>query len=88
MAKRVVIFDNGYRYFIDKSILTDENNDTIADFCDLIRETSIVPQNLSNEEIWWMCKPAIMAYEIGIKRAKKEVAHNIIKIFKIEEVIK
>jgi hypothetical protein len=85
MSAKVVIFDNGYRYYLDSEYIADENGVLVAGLYDLIRELPLNPKELSDVQLWVLCKPIIMAHQLGIEQTEKRMTKKILKIFELKE---
>lgn len=86
MSAKVVMFDNGYRYYLDSEYLADENGVLVAGLYDLIRELPLNPKELSDVQLWVLCKPIIMAHQLGIEQTERKMTEKILKIFELKEV--
>ena len=86
MSAKVVIFDNGYRYYLDSEYLADENGVLVASLYDLIRELPLNPKELSDVHLWVLCKPIIMAHKLGVEQTERKMTERILKIFALKEV--
>lgn len=85
MSRKVVMFDNGYRYYLDSEYLADNNDVYIAGFYDLIRELPLNPKELSDVQLWVLCEPIIQAYKLGIAQTERKMTEKILKIFDLKE---
>ena len=85
MSAKVVIFDNGYRYYLDSEYLADNNGVYIAGLYDLIRELSLNPKELSDVQLWALCEPIVTAYKLGIAKTERKMTEKILKIFDLKE---
>lgn len=85
MSAKVVVFDNGYRYYLDSEYIADENGVLVAGLYDLIRELPLNPKELSDVQLWSLCKPIIMAHKLGIEQTETRMAEKILKIFDLKE---
>lgn len=85
MSCRVVRFDNGYMLYLDSEYLSDSNGMFVAGFYDLIRQFPLNLKELSDEQLWVLCKPIIQAYELGIEQTEKRMTEKILKIFDFKE---
>lgn len=85
MSCRVVRFDNGYMLYLESEYLADSNGKYIAGFYDLVREFPLNLKELSDVQLWVLCKPIIQAYELGIKQTEQRMTEKILKIFDLKE---
>lgn len=85
MSARVVVFDNGYRYYLDSEYLADKNGVYVASLYDLIRELPLNPKELSDVQLWALCKPIIQAHKLGIEQTENRMTRKIFKIFDLKE---
>lgn len=85
MSAKVVVFDNGYRYYLDSEYIADSNGVLVASLYDLIRELPLNPKELSDVQLWVLCKPIIMAHQLGIEQTEKRMTRKILKIFELTE---
>jgi hypothetical protein len=88
MSAKVVIFDNGYRYYLDSEYIADSNGTYVAGFYNLIRELPLNPKELSEAQLWALCRPAIDAHKLGITQAESKLTKKILKIFDLQEETK
>lgn len=84
MSAKVVMFDNGYRYYVDSEYLADSNGVLVASFYDLIRELPLNPKEMSDVQLWSLCKPIIMAHKLGIEQTERKMAEKVMKIFDLD----
>lgn len=85
MSAKVVMFDNGYRYYLDSEYLADENGVLVVGLYDLIRELPLNPKELSDVQLWALCKPIIQAHKKGIEQTERKMTQKIFKIFDLKE---
>ena len=85
MSAKVVMFDNGYRYYLDGEYLADSNGVLVAGLYDLIRELPLNPKELSETQLWALCKPIIAAHKLGIEQAERKMTEKVLKIFDLRE---
>ena len=85
MSAKVVMFDNGYRYYLDSEYLADENGALVASFYDLIRELPLNPKEMTDVQLWVLCKTIITAYKLGVEKTEKKMTEKILKIFELKE---
>lgn len=85
MSAKVVMFDNGYRYYLDSEYLADENGVLVAGLYDLIRELPLNPKELSDVQLCALCKPIIQAHKLGIEQTERKMTKKIFKIFDLKE---
>lgn len=79
-----MIFDNDYRCYIENEYIGDKNGALIADLhlslCDLPLKLS----EMSDTQIWALCRPIIMAYEKGIERTQNEMTKKLLSLFDLK----
>lgn len=85
MSAKVVIFDNGYRYYLDSEYITDSNGVYVASLYGLIRELPLNPKELSDTQLWELCRPIIQAHKLGIEQTERKMTEKILKIFDLKE---
>lgn len=85
MSAKVVIFDNGYRYYLDSEYIADENGVYVASFYGLIRELPLNPKELSDAQLYVLCQPIIQAHKLGIEQTERKITKKILKIFDLKE---
>lgn len=88
MSARVVIFDNDYRCYVEGNYIADKNGCLIADLHHSLSDLSLNLSEMSDQQIWALCKPVIFAYELGIKKAEDKIAKKMLSLFDLREVIK
>ena len=86
MSARVVIFDNGYRCYTESNYVADEKGVLIADLYSTVNELSLKLNEMSDVQIWSLCKPIIVAYELGIKQTQDKMTKRLLKLFDLKEV--
>ena len=85
MSAKVVIFDNGYRYHLDSEYIADKNGVYVASFYELIRELPLNPKELSDAQLYVLCRPVIEAHKLGIEQIERKMTKKILKIFDLKE---
>ena len=88
MSAKVVMFDNGYRYYLDSEYIADENGVLVAGLYDLIRELPLNPKEMTDVQLWVLCKTIIDAHKLGIEQAESKMTQKILKIFDLQEETK
>ena len=78
MAKRVVTFDNGYTCHIDDNLLTDHHNNIIANLRDVTWELSLNLSEMTEGQIWSLCKPIMSAHKKGLESGKAKVVQRLL----------
>ena len=81
MSAKVVIFDNGYRCYTESNYVADEKGMLIADLYSTVNNLPLKLNELSDVQIWALCKPIISAYELGIRNTENKMTKKILKIF-------
>ena len=81
MSARVVVFDNGYRCYIESNYIADEKGVLIADLYSTVNELLLNLSEMSEGQIWALCKPIISAYEIAIRKTEKKMAKKLLQVF-------
>lgn len=84
MSARVVVFDNGYRCYIESNYVADKNGMLIADLYTTVNELSFTLSEMSDAQIWALCKPIICAYEMAIRQTKNRMAEKLLSLFDLE----
>ena len=84
MSAKIVMFDNGYRCYVESNYIADKDDILIADLYRTVNELSLNLSEMSDEQIWALCKPAIYAYEIAIERTEKKMSKKILSLFDLE----
>lgn len=85
MSAKVVIFDNDYRCYTEGNYIADKDGVLIADLHYLLIDLSLNLNEMSDLQIWALCKPVIFAYELGIKKTEKKMAKKLLSLFDIQE---
>ena len=85
MSTGVVIFDNGYRLYTKTNVIADKDDNIIADLY-TVKDLSLNLEELSDKQMWALCKPIIQAYEKGINKVRKEMANKLLSLFNLEEL--
>ena len=83
MSCKVVRFDKGYMLYLDSEYLADSNGKYITGFYDLVREFPLDLKELTNEQLWALCKPIVQAYELGIEQTEKRMTKKILNVFEL-----
>lgn len=87
MSAKVVIFDNGYRCYIESNYIADKDDVLIADLHHSLSDLSLNLSEMSDVQIWALCKPTIMAYEKAVKQTQDKMAKKLLSLFDLKEVI-
>lgn len=85
MSARVVMFDNGYRCYTESNYVADEKGVLIADLYSTVNELSLKLNEMSDVQIWSLCKPIIVAYELGISKTQDKMTKKLLKLFDLKE---
>ena len=85
MSAKVVVFDNGYRCYIESNYIADKDGVLIADLHHSLSDLSLNLSEMSDVQIWALCKPVIRAYEMAIKQTKNRMAEKLLSLFDLEE---
>lgn len=85
MSAKVVIFDNGYKCYIKSNYVSDENGMLIGDLYSTVNELSLTLDEMSEAQIWALCKPIIQAHKLGIEQTERKMTKKILKIFDLKE---
>ena len=81
MSAKVVIFDNGYRCYTNSNYVADKNGVLIGDLYSTVNELSLTLNEMSETQIWALCKPIIAAYEMAIRQTEHRMAEKLISLF-------
>lgn len=84
MSAKVVVFDNGYRCYIESNYIADKDGVLIADLYHSLSDLSLNLSEMSDVQIWALCKPVICAYEMAIKQTKNRMAEKLLSLFDLE----
>ena len=84
MSAKVVVFDNGYRCYIESNYVADKNGLLIADLYTTVNELSLTLSEMSDVQIWALCKPIINTYEMALRQEKNRMAEKILSLFDLE----
>ena len=85
MSARVVIFDNDYRCYIGTHNIADKNDVLIANLSLTLNSLSLNLSEMSDLQIWELCKPVIYAYEMGVKKTQDKMTKKLLEIFDLKE---
>ena len=85
MSARVIIFDNGYRCYIDGRYISDPNDKLIACLHHSLDDLSLDLNEMSDIQIWAVCKPVIQAHQCGIDETKKQMTKKLLSLFNLKE---
>ena len=88
MSARVVIFDNDYRCYTESNYIADKDGVLIADLHHSLSDLSLNLNEMSDLQIWALCKPVIFAYELGIKKTEKKMVNKLLQVFDLKEELK
>ena len=78
------IFDNDYRCYVESNYVADKNGALIADLHYTLIDLSLNLSDMSDVQIWALCKPIIFAYEKGIKQTQDKMAKKLLQVFDLE----
>lgn len=84
MSTRVIIFDNDYRCYVDNHYIADKNGALIADLHFSLDDLSLNLNEMSDLQIWALCKPIIQAYEKGLEKIQNDIKIKILKILELK----
>lgn len=84
MSAKVVVFDNGYRCYIESNYIANKDGMLIADLYTTVRELPLTLSEMSDVQIWAVCKPVICAYEMAIRQTKNKMAEKLLSLFDLE----
>ena len=84
MSAKIVQFDNGYKCYIGSNYVADKNGMLIADLYHTVNELSLKLSEMSDVQIWSLCKPIINAYEMAMKQTKNRMAEKLLSLFDLE----
>lgn len=85
MIKGVTLFDNGYRYYPETHIVSDKNDQIVVSLKETIEGLSINPTEMTDLQLWALCKPIILAHEAGIKQTQDKMTKKILQLFDLKE---
>lgn len=85
MSERVVIFDNDYRCYVDGNYISDPNGVLIADLLYSLEDLSLKLSEMSDVQIWALCRPAIQAHSRGVDATKKQMTKKLLSLFDLKE---
>lgn len=85
MIKGVTLFDNGYRYYPETHIVSDENDQIVVSLKETIEGLSLNPTEMTDLQLWALCKPIILAHEAGIKQTQDKITKKILQLFDLKE---
>lgn len=88
MSAKVVVFDNGYRCYIESNYIADKDGVLIADLHHSLSDLSLNLSEMSDVQIWALCKPVIRAYEMAIRQTKNKMAEKLLSLFDLEVDLK
>lgn len=84
MSAKVVVFDNGYRCYIESNYVADKNGMLIADLYSTVNELLLNLSEMTELQIWVLCKPIISAYEMAIRQTEHRMAEKLIALFDLK----
>lgn len=85
MSTKVVIFDNDYRCYTEGNYVADKDGVLIADLHHSLSDLSLNLSEMSDLQIWALCKPIIFAHEAGIKQTQDRMTKKLLKLFDLKE---
>lgn len=85
MSARVVIFDNDYRCYTESNYVSNKNGALVADLYYLLDALSLKLNEMSDDQIWALCKPIILAHEAGIRQTQDKMTKKILQLFDLKE---
>ena len=88
MIQGVTLFDNGYRYYPITQIVSDKNDQIVASLSETIEELSLKPAEMTELQLWALCKPIILAHEAGIRQTQDKMTKKVLKLFDLREETK
>ena len=85
MIRGVVLFDNGYRYYPETHIVSDKNDQIVVSLKETTEGLSLNPTEMTDLQLWALCKPIILAHEAGIKQTQDRMTKKLLKLFDLKE---
>ena len=85
MSARVIIFDNDYRCYVEGNYISDPNGKLIACLHHSLDDLSLELSEMSDVQIWALCKPIIQAHQYGIDETKKQMTKKLLSLFNLKE---
>lgn len=81
MSAKVIIFDNDYRCYVESNYIADKDGVLIADLHFTLIDLSLNLNEMTDAQIWALCKPIIAAYEKGIKQTQDKIIKKLLQTF-------
>lgn len=85
MSTKVVIFDNDYRCYTEGNYIANKDGVLIADLHHSLSDLSLNLSEMSDLQIWALCKPVIFAYEAGIKQTQDKMTKKLLLLLDLKE---
>ena len=85
MIKGVTLFDNGYRYYPETHIVSDKSDKIVVSLKETMDGLSLNPTEMTDLQLWVLCKPIILAHEVGIKQTQDKITKKFLKLFDLKE---
>lgn len=85
MIRGVTIFDNGYKYYPKTNIVSDKNDEIVTNLTETIEGLSINPTEMTDLQLWLLCKPIILAHEVGIKQTQDKMTKKLLSLLDLKE---
>lgn len=85
MTRGVTLFDNGYRYYPNTNIISDKNDRIVVNLTETIEGLSLNPTEMTDLQLWALCKPIILAHEAGIKQTQDKMTKKLLSLFDLKE---
>ena len=84
MSTKLIIFDNGYRCYVEENYIADKDGILIADLHHSLSDLALNLSEMSDTQIWALCKPVIQAYEKGVKQTQNIMTKKLLGIFDLK----
>ena len=85
MSCKVIRFDNDYMFYFGSYHITDGDGVYVASLSPTLQELSLNPIEMTEAQIWILCKPIINAYELGIKKSQQRFKRQLLQLFNLKE---
>lgn len=85
MSARVIIFDNDYRCYVESNYISDPNGKLIASLYYSLIDLQLNLSEMSDAQIWALCKPVIQAHQLGVDETKKQMTKKLLSLFDLKE---
>jgi hypothetical protein len=85
MIRGVTLFDNGYRYYPETNIISDKNDQIVVNLSETIEGLSFNPKEMTDTQLWLLCKPIILAHKAGIQQTQNKMTKKFLSLLDLKE---